>query len=306
MKTRNSSVVIMFFGTATWVLLPLMNSTAIAVPNEDTSNSGITVGLEDMKSLKVSVVDAQNKPLAGAKIFQNQVHMPPLAPSVNKRTAIKNHNYVTDSAGLAMLTWPGESVDLRIWVSKAGYVPLHAMWAKDSQADGDQIPHQFQFVMKVGTKIGGIVNDEYGKPVKAAKVEIRNVASSVYSIVTNKSIAGPGMRPVPVAWLAEDDSAIATDSEGRWTATNIPADAEFQTAEKDADRRFFKAPAFSKFPLRLRVKHPDYQPFDNSDGIDSVETPTLRELRRQTAVVILKKKRTPEGPNRVQPGNLSR
>jgi hypothetical protein len=282
----------------TLVLMTLLKSTTLAVPDEDASNNGIAP--EDIKSLKVLVVDEQNKPLAGAKVFQNQVHMPPLAPSPNKRTAIKNHHYVTDSAGQAILTWPGESVDLRIWVSKTGYVPLHAMWAKDFQSDGDQIPNEFQFVMKVGTKIGGIVNDEFGKPVKGAKVEIRNAASSVYSIVTNK----PGIRPVPVAWLAEDDSAIATDSVGRWTATNIPDDEEFQAADKNADRRIWKTPAFSESPLRLRVKHPDYEPFDDSEGSGSVGRSTLRELRSQKAVVILKKKQTTEGPIKRQPGDL--
>jgi protocatechuate 3,4-dioxygenase beta subunit len=297
MKTRNRFRIIIIVGTTTLVLVTLATSTAIAVPNDDTSNNGITIAPEDIKSLKVFVVDAQNKPLAGAKVFQNQVHMPPLAPSANKRTAIKNHNYVTDSAGLAILTWPGESVDLRIWVSKTGYVPLHAMWAPELQSDGDQIPHEFQFVMKKGTKIGGIIKDEDGKPVKGAKVEIRNAASSVYTTITNKSVAEPGIRPVPTAWLAEDDSAIVTDSEGKWTATNIPDDAEFQAADKNADRRFFKAPAFSKSPLRLRVKHPDYEPFDDFDGIGSVGTPTLRELRSQSAVVILKKKHTSDAPN---------
>lgn len=168
------------------------------------------------------------------------------------------------------------------------------MWAIEFQSDGDQIPPEFRFVMKAGTKIGGIVNDEQGKPVKGAKVEIRNAASSVYTTITNKSVAEPGIRPVPTAWLAEGDSAIATDSEGRWTATNIPDDAEFQAADKNADRRFFKAPAFSKSPLRLRVKHSNYEPFDDSDGIGSVGTPTLHELRSQTAVVVLKKKHAPD------------
>jgi hypothetical protein len=56
----------------------------------------------------------------------------------------------------------------------------------------------------------------------------------------------------------------------------------------------------------LRVKHPDYEPFDSFDEIGSVGTPTLRELRSQTAVVILKKKHAPETPTKVQSGEPSR
>jgi hypothetical protein len=304
MKTRNHYLANLTVGTATLVLLTLVNRIAIAVPDTDTSNAGITIAPEDIKRLKVSVVDVQNKPLVGAKVFQNHVHMPPLAPSPKKRTTIKNHNYVTDSAGHAILTWPGESVDLRIWVSTAGYVPVHAMWAKEFQADGDQIPNEFRFVMKAGTKIGGIVKDEDGKPVKGAKVEIRNAASSVYTIITNKSVAEPGIRPVPTAWLAEDDSAIATDSEGRWTATNIPDDGELPTADKNVDLGSLQR-GFTDSPLRLVVKHPDYEPFDDSKGIGSVGAPTHRELRSQTALVILKKKNTSERPINIQRGDLS-
>jgi hypothetical protein len=177
-------------------------------------------------------------------------------------------------------------VDLRVWVSKPGYVPLHAMWAKQFQSDGDQIPAEFRFEMKTGTKIGGVVHDEKGRAIAGAKVEIYNASAIPLSVL--KAFPTPGIRPVPVIWLAEDDSAIITDAKGQWLASNIPDDEDLARAKAADVRRIRKD--MLRLPLRLRVSHPDYATFDASQNANFPGSPNIAELRSQQATVVLKPK----------------
>lgn len=234
--------------------------------------------------LKVIVVDDAGRPIEGAKVFQNHVYLPPEASTNGKQPKIKNRRYLTSGAGEVTLTWPGDSVDLRIWVSHPGRVPLHAMWAKTFQSDGDQIPKEFRFVMKSGTTIGGVVKDESGRPIAGAEIEIEN-ASATIPIPAGRT---PSVRPVPAQWLAEGESSIETDAEGRWSASNIPSDLDL-SADKRAEspRRPSK---FSERPLRLQVSHADFITFNGRSPEMVKNVPALAELRKQEGVVVLKPK----------------
>jgi hypothetical protein len=131
------------------------------------------------------------------------------------------------------------------------------------------------------------VKNEQGQPVAGAKVEIYNAIATVFSVIP----AGPpqpGIRPVPCEWLAEDNSAIIADAEGRWSSTNAPEDADLQLG-KSFDTFRFPAALF-RLPLRLRVSHPDYAAFDGSQDANIAGAPTLAELRSQDAAVVLKPK----------------
>ncbi len=129
------------------------------------------------RTLVVRVVDADGKPIQGARVFRNHVFKPTGAnqvPAGARLVQIENKDYLTDAGGNAAVDLSGTSVDLRLWVTKAGFVPLHAMWAKQFQSDGDLIPEEFTFQLEHGTEIGGVVVDKEGEPTKGVKVEVRD------------------------------------------------------------------------------------------------------------------------------------
>lgn len=236
----------------------------------------------EKNQMTVVVTDAQGNPLAGAKVFQNQVY----TVEGNDKPSIKNHDYLTDDAGKVVITWPGESQDLRLWVSKPGHVPLHAMWSRELQADGDKLPAEFRFPLTQGTTIGGRVLAADGKPIAGATIEIQN-GNAGLPVRSSE----PGQRPVAVVTLAEASSAIQTDAQGNWTANNIPPDSELtKTAEARlaADGKPASEPSPKRNPLRLRVMHPDFQTFDMMANPKTADEPTLEQLRKRDATVVLK------------------
>jgi hypothetical protein len=236
-----------------------------------------------LQQLKVIVVNEAGAPIADARVFQNHVHRRPGAPPGSK-VNIKNKHYRTNASGEVILTWEGETVDLRIWASHPGRVPLHAMWSTNFQSDGGKIPAEFRFVLKPGTAIGGVVQDKTGRPIAGAKVEIYSIRAIPYSMTPAGSMK-PGVRPVPVMWLAEGDAAIVTDEEGRWRATNIPSDEELDLAKIAKETRL--SPNAPTYPLRLRITHRDFAPYDGHRDETLKEAPSLSELRTGEAVVVL-------------------
>ncbi|MEZ6077337.1 MAG: carboxypeptidase-like regulatory domain-containing protein [Pirellulaceae bacterium] len=122
------------------------------------------------------------------------------------------------------MTLSGISVDLRLWVTLDGYVPLHAMWAKKFHSDGDQIPDQFTFTMQSGTEIGGMVVDEAGAPIAGAIVEVQEPAVGGLAFGVGRDQLG--IRPVRNHYLAEGETALITDVNGRWTLRNVPSDSQ--------------------------------------------------------------------------------
>lgn len=267
-----------------------------------------------IQKLKVIVVDDAGQPIEGALVRQNHIHLPFGAPDDAKHYKIKNERYQTDAAGVATVTWEGKSVDLRIWASHPDRVPLHAMWAPQFQADGDKIPAEFRFELQPGTTIGGVVRDEAGKPVAGAKVVIVNHAA----FTPAGSTLQPGKRPEAVPWLTEEDSALVTDAEGRWRATNIPSDEELNRPQhikglyvqdgkvirlpEDANGMRID-PKFLGPPLRLQITHGKYAPYNGRRDWTLQGAPSLSELREGEAVVVLKPKvKTTENAN----GNVRR
>lgn len=285
-------------------LVALFIGTPSLVPTAAGEIENAVVEKDQEHELKIIVVDTKGVPISGAKVFQNHIHIPPDAPATGKRTEIKNHDYFTDDEGAAVVIWSGESVDLRLWVEKPNYVPLHAMWARDFQTDGDQIPAEFTFVLKAGTTIGGNVQDEDGQPVAGAKVDVSNVVSTFYNVMLAQPRKPPN-RPVPVRDLAE----VTTDAQGRWQATNIPPDGDLAIPAIKKENIFLSPLNFDP-PLQLKVSHPDFETFgetksassDWGAGTSEVVTPptpplvnpTLEELRSGKAVVVLKKRKAPE------------
>ena len=176
------------------------------------------------RTMTVFVTDETGKPLAGADVFRNHVF-----EFEKDKAHIENQHYTSNEAGEVSLTLSGTTVDLRLWVSLDGHVPLHAMWAKKFQSDGDQIPSQFTFSMQPGTEIGGSVVDERGQPVSGAIVEVQE--SAVGGLAFGVGRDQPGIRPVRNYDLTGDDTPLITDANGRWELHNVPSESQLDAQE---------------------------------------------------------------------------
>ncbi|MCC7337106.1 MAG: hypothetical protein IT422_18595 [Pirellulaceae bacterium] len=176
------------------------------------------------RTMTILVTDETGKPLAGADVFRNHVF-----EFEKDKAHIENQHYPSDASGKALVTLSGTSVDLRLWVTLDGYVPLHAMWAKKFHSDGDKIPDQFTFTMQSGTEIGGMVVDEAGAPIAGAIVEVQEPAVGGLAFGVGRD--QPGIRPVRNHYLAEGETALITDVNGRWTLRNVPSDSQLDAPE---------------------------------------------------------------------------
>ncbi|MEJ2703132.1 MAG: carboxypeptidase-like regulatory domain-containing protein [Sedimentisphaerales bacterium] len=106
---------------------------------------------------------------------------------------------------------------LRIEVAKEGFVPMRLAW---SQGIGrPKIPSQYTLALERGTSIGGIVQDEQGKPIEGV---------SVYLLVAS----GDEVERVAI-W----DHAEKTDADGHWRCDIVPAKLD---------------------DIAIRLAHPDY------------------------------------------------
>ena len=234
-------------------------------------------------SMTLRVTNTNGKPVADAKVFQNHVIE---TPNGKHPAKIKNHDYFTDADGEAVVTWAGKSKDLRIWVSKPGFVPIHAMWAKDFQIDGDKLPKEFEVVLEDGTEIGGTVIDERAEPIEGVKVEIKDATASSAHVILIDDKEKPGRRPSRVAWLSEGETALRTDSKGRWVAGNVPKDFKVVLVSPFGPSRILPP---EDSPLRLRFSHPDYKTVDGIEHANRKQNPTIKDLRSKTATVALKR-----------------
>lgn len=243
--------------------------------------------------LKVIVVDEAGQPISGAQVHQHHVHIP---PGVRRSKITKVGNYRTDAAGQLTLACEEQPIYLWVVASHPGRVPLHAVWQRESRATSGEIPEELRFTLKPATMIGGVVRDEAGKPIAGAKVEIFNVFTGMPRPAGEKL----GVRSEPLPWLAQGETAIVTDEEGRWQATNIPSDEELGVTSKGPEMAL---PAGARaLPLRLRISRNGFDSHDgtklfestpgyrNSAAQDEIgeEVPSLAALRSGEAIVILK------------------
>ena len=251
-----------------------------------------SVGRKEAKAGRtfvVKVVDADLKSIRDVRIFQNYVRVIPDPNRSDTFARIENATQFTDDSGMTKLKLADTPKDLRIWASRPGFVPLHAMWAKQFQSDGDQIPEQFTFKLVRGTKIGGVVIDEQGDPIAGVKIEVRDqTAFRFHEIPPSK----PGMRPVRSYSLAERDDALVTDSAGRWMLDNVPSNENLVFEVNDQDGPQF-GPANPRHEIELRLSHPDYDPAMQEWGkLQSEQGITLKDLRTQFARLVINRKKT--------------
>jgi hypothetical protein len=237
-----------------------------------------------MRTITVHVVDADGKPMQGAHIFRNHVYK----PDGTNQVKIENRNYLTDAEGKAVVHLSGTSVDLRLWATKTGFVPLHAMWAKEFQSDGDQIPKEFTFRLGRGTEIGGVVVNQQGEPIEGVKVEVRDRTAARFHLVPIEK--KPGLRPVRSYSLAEGAEAIVTDTHGRWKLGNVPPDEDLIFVAPGPAYPLLGPPE-PLLEIELHLRHPDYISDEIGWGdLQRRQGITLKSVRDQTAKIVLLRK----------------
>ncbi len=236
------------------------------------------------RRITIRVLDPDGKPLKGIKVFRNHVYEREGA----ERPQIENKDYWTDAQGKALVALSGKSVDLRIWARKANFIPLHAMWAKQFQSDGDQIPAEFTFQLQPGTVIGGIVENEEGEPIEGVKVEVRD---QTVDGSTRQPVV-PGIRPVRDHYLAGGKEAVFTNAQGRWVLGNVPPERSL-VFRRDL-LPLMKRPKPPRIALRLT--HPDYTGDHEWDSLHKKgslqvqQRVTHESLRDQTATIVMKRR----------------
>jgi beta-lactamase regulating signal transducer with metallopeptidase domain len=163
---------------------------------------------EEMDQLVVHATDAETgKPLEGVRcLFWGRID----GESYKQQT-------FTDERGEARVAWKaGAEIDhtFATW-SKSGFVSQHHYWKKDRRLN-IELPTQLQLKFDAGHTIGGIVQDEQGRPIEGAQVDphMHWPWRQSYVFRTNLMLDAEG----------RSRSDIVTDAEGRWQWDGAPED----------------------------------------------------------------------------------
>jgi len=197
------------------------------------------------RSMLVHILGPDGKPMAGVKVHRSIWTRKPIEPH--------NRDFVSDVNGQVELDVPETLYIYRVWARVKGYVPLFAGWEEQDNPE-TSLPGEFTFRLKRGTVIGGIVQDEGGKPIKGATLEVRL-----------KSGGDRDGRTGPDGWLAEGEDLPTTDAEGRWTLDNIPAG--------------------ENVAVGLKLGHPDYISDANWGTMQQEQGIDMKALRARTATI---------------------
>jgi hypothetical protein len=202
------------------------------------------------RTMQVTVVGPDEKPLAGAKIH---------ASIWSKDPVKSNRDYVCDERGRAAIELP-KSIDiLRLWAGQDGHASLFANWWPEQEAVPREIPREFTFRLEKGTVIGGIVKNEDGEPIMGAKVAVQ--------LVNPNGEKGLDKHPIPNIWLADADTPKTTDAQGRWMLDT--------------------APSGDAFGFLVMLGHPDYVSDYSWGGLQNEQGVGPKPLRERTATIVM-------------------
>ncbi len=181
------------------------------------------------RSILIRVVGPDGVPVRGVQLHRSVWS--------SKLTGKANDDAMSDDRGEARFSIPAELEIVRFWVRAGGFVPLFAHWERPDDPERN-LPAEYTFHLERGTTIGGVVQDEAGRPVEGARVEV--------DLQGGGKVDGPVS---PDGHLASGDVPV-TDAQGRWSLDNVPAgddlkillkfahpdyiaDAEWRTAAED-------------------------------------------------------------------------
>jgi WD40 repeat protein/beta-lactamase regulating signal transducer with metallopeptidase domain/uncharacterized GH25 family protein/glutathione peroxidase-family protein len=161
----------------------------------------------------------------------------------------------TNAQGNSEIKLPAWRPDaVRVYPSKAGFVPLRVYW--DGNTTPALIPKSTTVPLEPGTDLGGVVQDEQGKPIPGVTVTVH---------YWETPFENPHLR-------ANIDETATTDKDGHWRVNIMPA----KIVEDD---------------LRIFLTHSDYVSDHTEDAISLpiTERPAMEALRGQTAVMVMRK-----------------
>jgi len=200
------------------------------------------------RTMQIAVVDADGRPMPNAEIHVSVWTKEPFKA---------NRDFVCDADGKTMFDLPNEIQILRLWARIEGHVALFAQWWPEHERAPRPIPEQFTFRLERGTRIGGLVKTEDGKPISGAKVEVR---------LMDRRAELVSIEPIPNIWLSEGDEAVKTDRDGRWSLKNVPAgDVE----------------------VSLLFSHPEYVSDVKWGGLQNEQDVRSQSLRAGDAAIVM-------------------
>ena len=173
------------------------------------------------RRMLVRIIDEAGQPVAGARL------------RVAAARDITEHR--SDSNGEVHL--PLAEKDPGYFVLRAladGYVPMAARWSNARR--WDPIPSEFNLKVPKGTTIGGIVQDEAGRPIEGAEVLLRLPSDNVWG---DRAALGVWDLPVPTnaegKWRVEPDAGGASSPGNHAPSPGLPQ--RHEPARTDPDHR---------------------------------------------------------------------
>ena len=176
-------------------------------------------------------------------------------PGVTIRVSLgMNKEGTSDTDGRYRVTGTvREFAILQVQIQKPGFVPLRVMWDNTSAEIPVEIPREYTFTLEPGSTIGGVVQDEQGRPVAEARVLL--------------SIPSTGNQEAGKARVALDRFQTKTDAQGRWQCDIAPAHLDV---------------------ISMTVEHADYLVERGRPSFRSQSPRAFAELRARNSVVVLK------------------
>lgn len=213
--------------------------------NDQTATTDTTADTAAAKSIVIRLTDPAGQPLEDGKVVAK------IANSLNKRTTL---DPIPLEDGSVRFDLPAEPGYLLVEAKAVGHVPMKAIWQVD---EWDTLPKEFTFPMQLGTTISGRVQDEQGRGIENAEVQILASTSELRNA-----------RPRTDVYRYP----VKTDKDGRWICKVVPAQLN---------------------AVWLRFVHPDYIS-DDMFG-QTANNISIDQLRAGSLISVLKKGTTVEG-----------
>ncbi len=182
------------------------------------------------------------------QVVNRQTQMPIAGVNLEIRIGRESRKEVTDEQGRCRIDYgPQPPTYLSVRASGKGLVPVQVVWRVTGPAV--QIPAEYALAMDPGTSIGGIIQDEEGRPIEGGMV---------YLLVPSDS-AGDLVR------VSIHEHPVKTDAQGRWRCDIMPARLD---------------------DIWIRLAHPDYI---SDEMYGATPKPPIEQLLDMTGVMVLKK-----------------